>query len=87
MKTIIKRTKQRDNISQFMIFSAVLFLGFMALIAIWNIDIAVGAMNSGGCVFQDTKCVPALQFYETALSFLVFSVMFLTLIGLVVIAF
>jgi hypothetical protein len=83
----IKRTKQSDLRNRFFIFSTVLLLGFGALIGIWNIDIAVGAMNSGGCVYQDTKCVPALQFYETALSGVLFAVMFLTLIGLVVIAF
>ena len=71
-------------------FFVVMALGlavFTALFSMWQIDVSVGAMNSGGCVYQDDHCVPALVHYEKYLSCLLFAVLFLFGAMLITIAF
>jgi hypothetical protein len=69
--------QQKQKVAKFFVVMALGLAAFTAFFSMWQIDVSVGAMNSGGCVFQDTKCIPALVHYEKYLSVLVFAVIFL----------
>lgn len=48
------------------------------IFCLWQIDVSVGAISSGGCVFQDNHCIDPLVYYEQILTKL-----WLTFIGFI----
>jgi uncharacterized membrane protein len=67
-----------EQLMKFFVVMSIFVAIFLAVFSMWQIDVSVGAMNSGGCVFQDDGCVPALVHYEKYLGYLFLSVLFLS---------